>query len=262
MIFLNKRWVNIKTPVTGNGKEKTMHMYVSFNFLISIVAFTCAIFLHRKTSKYHNVVGFMIFFGMAAGIGGIVHAIELYEMDTLNSFTNWINNTFYSVLSEKVSSQGILSRLWLITVMGIGFSEYYFMWIFFEPLMQGKFIFIKHFLRASLILYLVAVVISSQYIAVVAFHVYSHVIVIILTIYLIIKHNIMVYISLLGLLILNLGSGLMQQLMKNGVIPIGPLHYNDWYHISISLLLALTYLLVTKGKIIEHIEEEVRKSEK
>jgi len=239
-----------------------MQMYVSFNFLISIVAFTCAFFLYRKTSKYHNVVGFMIFFGIAAGIGGIVHAIELYEMDALKNFSNWINSTFHSVLSKKESPQAILERLWLITIMGIGFSEYYFMCIFLEPLMKEKLIFIKYFLRASLILYLAAVAISSQYVTVVAYHTLSHVVVIIFTIYLIIKHNTMTYLALLGLLILNLGSGLMQQLMKNGVIPTGPLNYNDWYHISISFLLAATYFLVTKGKIIEHIEEEVSNSKK
>lgn len=226
-------------------------MIITLNYLIAAMAFLAAFLLKKRGSEYMNSSRFMFFLGFAALLGGFVHHMEQQET-ALTSFIPFINTKLPSFF-EPLDFNLIKTRLWYIAIVSIGFAEFYFMFLFIDPLIKGKFEFIKTYLKIALGIYLVITLISAQYLFVVAFHIFSHVFIICFALYCYLKDKITAFLWLAILAGYNLAIGIMQQLMANNIIATGHLNYNDWYHLGVIIFVIFLYFLFTKGKLIEKL---------
>lgn len=228
-------------------------MIISLNYLIAITAFIGSFFLARKGELYNNAKRFLFFFGFAALIGGFVHNIKLRYVEA-TEFVNHINMLLPHFLIP-LQLDLIIARLWFIAIECIGFAEFYFMFLFLDPVIQDKFAFIKTYLKCALAIYIVLTILSTQYFFVVAFHCFTHIIIITFSLYLYCEYKISAFLLLALLACYNILIGIMQQLMNYQIIPSGPLNYNDWYHIGIIIFVLFLYYLLTKGQLIEKLNQ-------
>lgn len=226
-------------------------MIISFNYLIAAVAFFSSFLLSKKGRLYTNATRFMFFLGFAAFVGGLVHHIEL-EYGTLTQILNKVNLVLPRFL-DPLQLDMINNRLWFIAIECIGFAEFYFMFLFIDPVIHGRFEFIKTYLKCALALYVIITIISTQYFFVVAFHVISHIVIISFSLFMYFRYKVTSFLLLVFLALYNLIIGIIQQLMNYQVIPSGPLHYNDWYHIGAILFIVFLHIILTKGKLIENL---------
>lgn len=228
-------------------------MIIEFNYAISLVAFLSCYSLSKKGELYRNATKFMFFFGCAALLGGFVHHMELKET-FLNQLIAQINVKLPHYF-EPIQLNLITTRLWYFTIEAIGFAEFYFMWLFMDPIIKDRHAFIKTYLRLALFVFVVVTTISSQYIFVVIFHIFSHVTIILFALYIYLSNKIKEMLILIALVIYNLVIGVIQQLMSTGLVSSGPLHYNDWYHIGVILFVIFLYFLFTKTSLIENLNK-------
>lgn len=226
-------------------------MIIEFNYLISVMGFTCSFLLIKKGHIYKDASRFMFFLSVAALLGGFVHHIE-QNSAAVSEFIAQVNKHMPSFI-DPISLDGIQTRLWFLTIEAIGFAEFYFMYLFIDPILPNRLSFIKTYLFCALIIFCIVAFITPTYSFVVMFHVFSHLIMICFSLYLIFYRKFYMAGLLILLLIYNLSIGVMQQLMANNVISSGPLHYNDWYHIGTVIFILMLYYLFTKGKLIEKL---------
>ena len=227
-------------------------MIISLNFLISAVAYPAGILLYKKGHLYNSASKFMFFLATAALFGGFVHQMELYSTQ-INFLINDVNATLPHFL-EPLSYTDIHTRLWFITINAIGFSEFFLMYLFLEPLTHNKFTFMPTYLKVALSIFVLVTLFSTQYFFVVLFHVFSHVVIISFSLYYYSRTHLKPILYLTFTLIFNLSIGILQQLMDYSIIPSGPLNYNDWYHIGVTGLVIAFYWLFTKGELIEDLQ--------
>jgi len=225
---------------------------IELNYLIAAIAFSSSALLHRRGDVYRDASYFMFFFAFAALLGGIHHHLELH----LAAFSEWIGSINQALPSFVAPLQDnlIMERLWFVTILSIGFAEFYFMYLFLHPIVDSSTKFILLWLKIALGIFCLLCFFSTEYLLVVVFHLVSHAIIFLFSLYLYITRRTRSMLLLMGLLVYNVSIGLMQQLMAKGVISTGSLHYNDWYHFGVIIFLVLLHLLFTRGKFIENLK--------
>lgn len=228
-------------------------MIISLNYLIAAIALIAGFLLTKKGILYKNSARFMFFLAFAALIGGFVHHIELKESEVAQAIA-LINSNLPAFLNP-LQLNLIQDRLWFVTIECIGFAEFYFMYLFIDPVMS-KHSFIRTYLKFALGIYVIATLISAQYSFVILFHVFSHLVIISFTLYMYVKHKVTPFLFLALLAFYNLLIGIMQQLMNYKILPTDGLHYNDWYHIGVIFFIVALYIILTKGKLIEKLNNK------
>ena len=229
-------------------------MLISLNYAIFALALGLSSNLLRRGLRYREAATHMALFAIAALLGGFAHHMELEQMQ----ITRWLRelNSTLPGPFRTGSYQGIHLRVWLATFLAIGLTEYYFMRIFLHPLADRYgFGWLKGCLVASLALFCGASLLISQYSLVVAFHLFTHLLVIGFSLYLILARGLKVFWQLIALVTLNLVAGGIWSLMALGDIPTGPLHYNDWYHLIILVFLVYLHWVLTRGGLVEALHQ-------
>ena len=226
-------------------------MLITLNYLISVFAYFFAFLLSKKGAIYKNARLYLLFLATAALLGGITHSIEKYHHH-VSLFVQQINDHLPTFI-ESLKLQAIDDRIWYLTVVAIGFVEFFFIYIFIEPIAKKQFGFLKQYLKTALAFYLLITIISDQYFWVVVFHVLSHTSIIILSTVLYFLKKKTSFLLLAGLVAYNLSIGIIQQLMSIGIMSSGPLHYNDWYHIGVIFFVCFTYALFIKTNLIQDL---------
>jgi len=228
-------------------------MIISLNYAIFALAFALSLDLFRRDSNYRNAATQLMLFALAALFGGIAHFIQL-ENNALNHFLNF-GNQLLPKGYEISSLETIFDRVWFVTFILIGLTEYYFMRIFLYPLSDAYgYTWIKPLLMGSLIVYSLATLLIGEYSLVVTYHLFTHTLVIGFSLYLIFKQGISVFWTLILLVVLNLLAGVVWGFMALGKIPTGPLHYNDWYHIILLIFLVFLHWSLTKGGLVAGLQ--------
>ena len=227
------------------------NMMISLNYLITGMAYLSFGLLLRRGENYGKAARFMFFFGTAALLGGFVHHLELHAEPVIQ-FIRGINDRLPGFV-QPFAFDMIVERLWFVTILCIGFAEFYFMYLFVEPIVNPRLAFIKTWLKTALSIYCFITLLSTQYLVVVAFHLFSHVIIIGFSLYMFFARSARQMLLLAVLACYNLAIGIMQQIMKNGVMPTGPLHYNDWYHLGVIVFIVATHMIITRGRLIESL---------
>ncbi|CAN5336808.1 hypothetical protein BH10PSE19_BH10PSE19_12750 [soil metagenome] len=228
-------------------------MIIELNYLIALFAFGAGLLLYGKGKDYMNAAKFMWFFAAAALLGGIVHHIELRsnELTTIMAVINTKLPCFLTPLQFDLTKE----RLWYVTVEAIGFAEFYFMFLFIEPVLDENLHFVKRYLQCILGIYIfITTIISTQYFFVVVFHLFSHSIIICFALYMYFRYKIKSYLLLVALIVYNLMLGVMQQLMSYKILATGSLHYNDWYHIGLIFFIVFLFAALTRGKLVEDLQ--------
>jgi len=226
-------------------------MLISLNYLITGGAYLSCCLLRRHGVNYSKAARFMFFFGTAALLGGLVHHLERYE-EPVVQFIQAVNAQLPGFV-KPFAFDMILNRLWFITILCIGFAEFYFVYLFVEPIVDARLAFMKTWVKIALGTYCFITLFSTQYLVVVVFHVFSHVIIIAFSLYMFLARNVTQLLLLAFLALYNLAIGIMQQMMNHGALPTGPLHYNDWYHIGIIVFIAAMHMILTRGRLIESL---------
>lgn len=229
-------------------------MLISLNYAIFALALLGSIDLFRKQAAYRTAATHLLLFAFAALFGGLAHHMQLERSFTIqffNSISQHLPTTF------KVSSfQYVYVRTWLVTFILIGFTEYYFMRIFLYPIANRyQYNWVKPTLLSSLIIFSLSTLIFSEYAIVVVYHLFTHVLVIALSLYLIFSKGLTEFWVLIALVSLNLIAGAIWSLMAIGTIPTGALHYNDWYHLIIIVFIWFLHWSLTKGGLIKALEK-------
>lgn len=226
-------------------------MIIQLNYLISFIAFLSCLILFKKGSLYLNASKFMFFLGFASLLGGFVHNIVLDQVSLEHLISNI--NAVLPHYVQPIQLDLIGARLWYIAMLSIGFTEFYFMFLFMEPITKGHLSIIIVYLYIALGVFIVLATISSQYLFVVAFHVCSHIIIIAFSLYIYFVKRIKEMLFLIILACYNLTIGVIQQLMSTKILPSGPLHFNDWYHIGIIIFIIGLHLIFTKTNLIKNL---------
>lgn len=228
-------------------------MLISLNYAIFALALLSSFDLFRRSPEYRDAATHLLLFAFAALFGGLAHHMQLERSFTTQLFSNisqYLPSTF------KISSfQYVFVRVWLITFLLIGFTEYYFMRIFLYPVAaQYQYNWVKPTLLTSLIIFSLCSIIFSQYAIVVVYHLFTHVLVIGFSLFLIFKKGFTEFWVLIALVTLNLIAGGVWSLMATDKIPTGELHYNDWYHIIILAFIVFLHWSLTKGGLIKALQ--------
>ncbi|MCP5019463.1 MAG: hypothetical protein GY938_29910 [Ketobacter sp.] len=225
-------------------------MLISLNYAIFALAIALSLDLFRRARRYREAAIHMALFAIAALLGGFAHHMEAEQM----LVHRWIHeaNNLLPAHSQAGSYHSIYLRVWLATFFAIGLTEYYFMRIFLHPLAERYGLgWVKGALVASLVAFCCASLVISQYSLVVMFHLFTHVLVIGFSLYLIYAKGLKLFWQLIFLVTLNLAAGGVWSLMALGELPTGPLHYNDWYHIIILVFLLYLHRVLTKGRLVD-----------
>ena len=227
-----------------------MPMLISLNYAIFALAMYLSVDLFRRPQRFREAATHMALFSIAALLGGFAHHMEA-EQAAVNRFLFEVNQ-FLPNHSQAGSFRSVFLRLWLATFFAIGLTEYYFMRIFLHPLAERYgFRWIKACLVISLLVFCCASLLISQYSLVVVFHLFTHLLVIGFSLYLIFVQGLRLFWQLIALVTLNLIAGGVWSLMALGSLPTGPLHYNDWYHIIILVFLVYLHWVLTKGGLVD-----------
>ncbi len=233
-------------------------MILVLNYLIAALSCSSGIFLFAKGAKYHNAAKFFCFFGAASLLGGVVHHIVQIGLDDWGVLIEYYNSRLPSFIIP-LDHLKLVNRMWLATMICIGFAEYYFVYLIIEPIMKGKLVWYDYFMKLMLFLFVVCGVVFNQYFVVVAFHVLTHCVLIVFLGFMYRLHFKKSFIYLIILAVFNLSAGVVQQLMANKLLPTLGLHHNDWYHIWICMFVLLAlYLLVRNKGIIVELDEIAR----
>jgi hypothetical protein len=195
----------------------------------------------------------MFLFSAAAFFGGIAHQIDM-ERTAIGEAIASANGPIPEHL--RIGDLGdIYVRVWFVTLLCVGATEYYFMHIFLHPLARalGKTGYLR-VVQASFVLFCLATLLTYDYAIVIVFHVMSHLVVIGIAVWLIRAHGLSAYYALIGLCVYNLGTGLMWAMMGLDRLPDGPLHYNDWYHLALIGFVVALHQLLTRFKLAERLE--------
>lgn len=225
-------------------------MLISLNYAIFALAMALSLDLFRRPARYREAAIHMSLFAIAALLGGFAHHMDAEQL----RISQWIHDINRQLPSHfRIGSfSNVFLRVWLATFLAIGLTEYYFMRIFLHPLAERYGLgWIKGCLVASLALFSSASLLISQYSLVVVFHLFTHVLVIGFSLYLIFAKGMKLFWQLIFLVSLNLVAGGVWSLMAVGDLPTGPLHYNDWYHIIILVFLLYLHRVLTKGKLVD-----------
>lgn len=225
---------------------------IELNYLIALEALIASILLFRKSQDYRMSAYHMLFIFFAALLGGFHHHLNLRWYDIME-FVNRMN-LLLPTFMDPFNLEHFSVRLWFLTYVSIGLTEYSFMAIFLYPVIEKTgWMSIKLYLKSMLAIFIVISLFTGEYLGVVSFHVVSHVIMIVFSVFIIVKYQIRSGYYLLIGCIFNLVIGVLQQVMANGIIPSGPLHHNDWYHILIIGFVLFLYYIITKGGLIEDL---------
>jgi len=224
-------------------------MLISLNYAITTLALIFSADLFRRDTEYRDAATHLLLFAFAALFGGFAHHIQL-EFQDLNQILININQFLPQYL--KISSiQLVYIRVWLVTFLLIGLTEYYFMRIFLYPLANRfGYTWIKPLLKGSLILFSLVTLLFSEYSLVVLYHLFTHLFVIGFSLYIIRTHQVTYLWILIALGVLNLLAGGIWSLMAVGSIATGSLHYNDWYHIILLVFLWILHWSLTRGGLV------------
>lgn len=229
-------------------------MLISLNYAIFLLAILASFDLFRQSIEYRNGAKHLLLFSLAALFGGFAHHMQL-ERSAVMHFIYAVNQVLPENLNLS-SFKYIYIRVWLITFLLIGLTEYYFMRIFLYPVAQQFHItWIKPLLLSSLLIFSMASMIFSDYSIVVIYHVFTHILVIGFSLYLIFAKKLTVFWVLIALVSLNLLAGGVWSLMALGTIPSGSLHYNDWYHIIILVFIVCLHWSLTKGGLVKGLNQ-------
>ena len=224
-------------------------MIIALNYLIFLFAILLSADLFRRPRLYQDAAIHLSLFAIAALLGGLAHHLAI-EKTTLQHWIEHFNIgvPFYFQISTLTR---IETRVWLMTFLLVGLTEYYFMRIFLHPVAENlKLPWIKKILFASLIVFACTSLLFGDYAIVVTYHLITHTTVIVFSLYLIISKSLQSLWWLIGLTLFNLTTGAIWALMALSLIPSGPLHYNDWYHLAILLFLFFLHQTITQGSLI------------
>ncbi|GAA6134078.1 hypothetical protein NBRC116188_08670 [Oceaniserpentilla sp. 4NH20-0058] len=229
-------------------------MLISLNYAIFAMALVASFDLFRRDARFKSGAIHFLLFSLAALFGGIAHHMQLEKPEVIQ-FIRHINlelNREFHMSSFKY----VYIRVWLVTFMLIGLTEYYFMKVFLYPVAERfSFNWLKKSLMISLIVFMLCSLLFSSYSIVVVYHVFTHLLVIGFSLYLIFKKDLKIFWLLIAMVCVNLLAGGIWALMANGSIPSGLLHYNDWYHLIIMLFIVALHWALTKGGLIQTLEK-------
>lgn len=227
-------------------------MLISLNYAIFIMALVASIDLFRRDEQFKSGAIHFLLFALAALFGGIAHHMQLEKAD-ISQWIRMLNSDMHREFFIS-SFKYIYVRVWLITFILIGLTEYYFMKVFLYPVAeQFNFHWLKQCLLGSFFLFSLCSLVFSSYSIVVIYHLFTHVLVICFSLFLIFKKRLRIFWLLIALVSLNLLAGAIWALMAEGSIPTGPLHYNDWYHLVIMLFIVILHWALTRGGLIESL---------
>lgn len=228
-------------------------MLISLNYAIFAMALFASFDLFRRGADFRSGSMHFLLFAFAALFGGVAHHMQLEKQAVIQFIyhgNQWLNPEF--ALS---SFKYIYVRIWLITFLLIGFAEYYFMRVFLHPVAERfQFSWLKRLLVASLVVFSICSLIFSAYSIVVVYHLFTHVLVIGFSLYLIINKGLQTFWLLIAMVGVNLLAGAIWALMASKQIPTGPLHYNDWYHLIIMVFIVALHWVLTKGGLIRALK--------
>jgi hypothetical protein len=225
-------------------------MLISLNYLLFVMAVVVAVLMFRGGPAYRSAAIHMSLFSFAALMGGLAHQIER-DSEFLRSLIAEANEYLPRHL-ELGDLHDTRVRVWLVTLISTGATEYYFMHIFLHPVAKGlgKIAFLRA-VQVSFVTFCVAAMLTFDYAIVVVFHLASHLVVGGFAIWLIHIYKLPVFYWLLGLLAYNLAAGGSWALMGLDILPTGPLHHNDWYHLALIGFVILLHQLMTRGQLAE-----------
>ncbi|WP_430460218.1 hypothetical protein ACQUQU_13465 [Thalassolituus sp. LLYu03] len=229
-------------------------MLISLNYAIFLLALLLGLDLYRRGNAFRPAATHLALFASAALLGGLAHHMEL-EHAIIRNVLATVNDVLpgYFRLSHI---RDIFTRLWFLTFIAIGFTEYYFMRIFLHPVAEHfQLHWIKPTLTASVLLFCTASLLISEYSLVVTYHVLTHLLIIGFSLFLIIQYRLRIFWILISLVTLNLIAGALWSLMALGKIPTGPLHYNDWYHILLLVFVVYLHQVLTRGGLIQALQQ-------
>src|SRR5262249_42307154 len=148
----------------------------------------------------------MFLFSFAALMGGFAHQINQDNAAIAKAITAIDAHLPLHLRIGSVSD--LYVRVWLVTLLSAGATEYYFMHIFLHPVAKrlGKVGFLRT-VQVTFLAFCIASMLTYDYSIVVVFHVVSHVVVAGFAIWLIAVHKLRIFYALLGLLAYNLIAG-------------------------------------------------------
>jgi hypothetical protein len=228
-------------------------MILSLNFVICFCALFAAITMNRMGYFFRDCARFMFFIAAASFFSGLAETFDVHSLEFSQLIASV--NTYLPSYVSPFNWQMIIARLWFVVMLCIGTAEFYFMFIFIGALIHKKYVFIKTWLRFALISYFLLMMISTQFLFMVMFHMLSHSIIIAFSLFIFYRWRIPQILYLAQAAAYNVGLGVMQQLMAHGVIACGPLHYNDWYHLGVLGFVIVFYYLFTNGGLIESLHK-------
>lgn len=182
----------------------------------------------------------------------ITLSIDICGMSIVKNFASWLNINLL-LLVNTISSKGMIGRMWFVTMIFIGFTEYFFVYLFVKPIAYGNMQKVILYLKVVLVIYSLGMIVINDCFLVVAFHTISNLVVIVIGLTLYARYREVCFLYMGGLICINILAGILQQLMKANIVPVGPLNHNDWYHMLIIAFIVLLYILLTKGKLIERL---------
>ncbi len=191
-------------------------------------------------------------FCLATFFGGMTHAVEA-NVPLLKHFIDDINSNLPSYLNLG-SARDLFIRLWFLTFIFIGATEYYFMHIFLHPAAQalnlGGMI---RFIQGVFLVFCLSAIFTYDYAVVLIFHLFSHFVVIAFSLYLVFQRGLQIYLWLVGLCLFNLAAGGLWALMGLHWISSLGLHPNDWYHLSLMAFVLCLHALLTRGRLVSRL---------
>lgn len=229
-------------------------MLLSLNYALFLLALYLGFDLKRRGPLYKSASLHMFCFATAALLGGFCHQLDR-SFGEMSAFITETNTHLHSQLKIG-TSMDLRVRLWFLTLLSIGATEYYFMHIFLHPVaVATRKMWLIRTIQTLFAIFCLACVFTYDYPLVVVFHTVSHLIVIGFSIYLIFRLNLKVFGWLIGLCIYNLGAGILWSLQGLRLLSSGPLHHNDWYHVAMMGFVLLLHAVLTRTELVSPLHK-------
>ncbi len=228
-------------------------MIISINYAIFAVALFFSLRLFRSNLIYRDAATHLLLFSVAALLGGLAHHI-VEQQALLKMVVEHINPGLPPHFQVSPLAH-IYLRIWFATYITIGLTEYYFMRVFLHPVAEQLGLgWVKKLLKLSLFGFCVSAFFLIEYSLVITYHLVTHSLVAGFSLYLILGKGLKVFYHLLFLVLFNLAAGGIWALMASQLLPTGPLHYNDWYHLLIIGFILYLYWALTRGGLVQALK--------
>lgn len=227
---------------------KAHPMSLWINYSIAAVAFLLAFWSYRQSNEdkpwMEKLSYFHAFFGVAALFGGFVHTIEEHP-EAFNHFCEQFNAAVHPWIELKANE--LEAKTWFVSMVSVLLTEYEMGMAFFWPHVQRN-PWLLYFFRGVVVFGCIWQLLFSSFEGICISHLASHVALICMGFAF---HNY----ATIPVFAINLLASSWWVLASWCVLPIGPVHYNDWYHGYNSIMQFVLQWYIERSGVMEPLYE-------